>query len=99
MTNSVGHLAMCTFQVTPKPREVEHLAADMTRVAQGMANTISVQLAGGWLPVECVSGVSACVECISFSTLNPTPGLWCECLYTWNAMAAQQQPSMKYHGG
>lgn len=77
------------YQVTPKPREVEHLAADMTRMAQGMANTISVQLAGGWLPVECVSGVSLCEKCASFSILNPEHYTWAV-FNTCHILAAQK---------
>jgi hypothetical protein len=44
------------LQVSPVPRRVRHLAADGSLVAAGAANTITIQLAGNWLPVEDVSG-------------------------------------------
>lgn len=47
----------CCLQVSPTARQVRHLAADGSLVATGMANTISLQLAGGWLPLEDVSGM------------------------------------------
>lgn len=51
-------LCLCAgyTQVSPAPRQVRHNAADGSLVASGTANTICLQLAGGWLPLEDVSG-------------------------------------------
>jgi hypothetical protein len=43
-------------QVAPAPRQVRHLAADGSLVSSGMANAISIQLAGSWLPLEDMAG-------------------------------------------
>ncbi|WIA12623.1 hypothetical protein OEZ85_006280 [Tetradesmus obliquus] len=44
--------SMQELKVAPAPRQVRHLAADGSLVSSGMANAISVQLAGSWLPLE-----------------------------------------------
>jgi hypothetical protein len=44
------------LQVAPALRQVQHLAADGSLVSSGMANAISIQLAGSWLPLEDMAG-------------------------------------------
>ncbi|KAF6253188.1 hypothetical protein COO60DRAFT_1463300 [Scenedesmus sp. NREL 46B-D3] len=44
--------SMQELKVAPTLRQVRHLAADGSLVSSGMANAISVQLAGSWLPLE-----------------------------------------------
>jgi hypothetical protein len=44
------------LQVAPALRQVRHLAADGSLVSSGMANAISIQLAGSWLPLEDMAG-------------------------------------------
>jgi hypothetical protein len=64
--------------VNPAPRQVRHNAADGSLVASGTANTICLQLAGGWLPLEDVSGgrrlqqqLAACMHALFFNFLTP----------------------------
>jgi hypothetical protein len=47
---------LIVLQVAPAPRQVRHLAADGSLVSSGMANAISIQLAGSWLPLEDMAG-------------------------------------------
>jgi hypothetical protein len=42
--------------VSPSPRRVRHLAADGSLLSTGMANAITIQMAGSWLPLEDVAG-------------------------------------------
>eukprot|EP00775_Hariotina_reticulata_P006353 gene6353-6586_t len=47
--------SMQELKVSPSPRRVRHLAADGSLLSTGMANAISIQMAGSWLPLEDVA--------------------------------------------
>jgi hypothetical protein len=82
----------CVVQVSPAPRQVRHNAADGSLVATGTANTICLQLAGGWLPLQDVSGADVCATpCVT------TPSRCQHTTFWLTALAVMLQSAKAVH--